>query len=98
MVVEAVRTAQVDLQSEIRSVDVSRDAEFTRILRLAKHEFALTDREIADAFGVSRPTVSRWLDGSNFPHRAFRPLVVRWIQSKAKARARIGTRLAGGSR
>jgi len=79
-----------NLQATIRTFDVNEASRFSELLRLAKREFGLTDQEIADHFGVSRPTVSRWIEGSSAPHRAFRPVVVRWLDGKARARSRAG--------
>lgn len=40
----------------------------------------LTDREIAEGFGTSVPTVKRWREGINEPHPAMHQVVFEWLE------------------
>lgn len=44
----------------------------------------LTHQEIADALGISRPTITRWISGQNAPHPALRKAVYSWLSKRAE--------------
>jgi hypothetical protein len=75
-------------KDEVRKVDVRVDAEFQRILRTAQELLEKSDREMGDALSVSRPTVNRWINGTNLPYNAMRKAVVSWIEEQIAARVR----------
>jgi len=46
----------------------------------------LTDEAIAGRFDASRPTITRWRNGTNAPHAALRPSVYEWMLEQAAGR------------
>jgi RES domain-containing protein len=76
------------LQAEVRKVDLKVDAEFQRILRTAQQVLEISDREIGDALSVSRPSVNRWMNGTNLPYNAMRKVVFSWIDAQLAAKLR----------
>lgn len=60
--------------------------EFQQLLLTAMRLLDLNDEEVAVRFRASRPTVTRWRNGSNAPHAALRPAVYEWLLAAAKAR------------
>jgi hypothetical protein len=60
---------------------------FQELLLTAIKLLDLTDEGIAERFDTSRPTVTRWRNGSNAPHPALRPAVCEWLLELAVARA-----------
>lgn len=65
--------------------DSSKD-QFQQLLLTAMRLLDLNDEEVAVRFRASRPTVTRWRNGSNTPHAALRPAVYEWLLTVAKAR------------
>lgn len=49
------------------------DELFYQIVNQAKGKFKLSAMDLAEIFGVSLPTVNRWLTGENYPHPTMRP-------------------------
>lgn len=45
-------------------------------------------KDVARQFDASRPTVTRWRNGSNTPHAALHPAIYTWMLDEAKARLR----------
>ena len=41
-------------------------------------------RRLADAILVSIPTVGRWAEGKNMPHKIMMPPIIKFIQSQTK--------------
>lgn len=69
----------MEAQRYIQSADLSVDAEFKTIIRLAQELLEITDRQMADFLSVSRPTINRWTNGRNLPYLALRKPVRSWI-------------------
>lgn len=46
----------------------------------------LTEGVLADTFGVSVPTIARWLSGDSDPHPAMRKPIHRWIVEETARR------------
>lgn len=65
-------------------IDIRDDEAFMKLLGEGKVLFGLTDHEIATQFEVSRPSVTRWLNGRNAPHPVVRPVIYSWLRKKAK--------------
>lgn len=77
------------LRNGSRSTDISDDKGFQDLLNACQAILEMSDREIADALMVSRPTVNRWSNGKNLPHRAVRRSILNWISEAAAKRLRI---------
>lgn len=83
---ESATRDRVDLlrrfQEEVTSADIRIDAEFQRILRDAQALLEVSEQEIADGLGVSRPTVNRWMNGKNLPYYGMRKPAISWIRER----------------
>jgi len=66
-------------REEVRSAELKIDAEFQRVMGEARVLLEMSDKEIADALSVSRPTVNRWVNGKNLPYYAMRRPIQTWI-------------------
>jgi hypothetical protein len=60
--------------------------EFQQILLTAMRLLDLNDEAVAVRFRASRPTITRWRNGSNAPHAALRPAVYEWLLAQTKGR------------
>lgn len=49
----------------------------------------MSNEELADELGVSRPTVTRWIQGKNLPHPGMRRPVLKFVIDKLNTKARI---------
>lgn len=68
------------------SVNCDDDDRFIQVLRLSASLLNLSDQDISDKLTVSRPTITRWLQGKNLPHPAMRPLVISVLKKQTKLR------------
>jgi hypothetical protein len=82
--VEQLRSFREDLSR----IDARVNSQFQEGLRIAQNLLELSDQQIADELGVSRPSVNRWMNGKNLPHNALRKVVVRWIDGQLAGRIR----------
>ncbi len=82
-------------KEELRGIDLKSDADFQELVRRAQQLLEMSDQEIGNALGVSRPTVNRWINGKNLPYNAMRRPVLGWIQNQVTARIK---KLEGFSR
>ena len=57
------------------------DSEFTRVVQEANKLVPNFADSFAVYFGVSMPTVRRWVDGRNMPHEYMRAQVVKSIEN-----------------
>jgi DNA-binding MurR/RpiR family transcriptional regulator len=64
------------------------DRGFASIIAESGRVLELSDQQIADALGVSRPTISRWSRATNLPHRLMRRPILSWIAKQAEERVR----------
>lgn len=64
------------------------DDEFKNILTEGMELLDLADEDCARLFDVSRPTVTRWRNGSTAPHRAMRRLLSDVLKKEATKRLR----------
>ena len=55
---------------------------FQVFLADSQQKLGYSDAQMADLLSVSRPTFSRWTDGSVMPHFAIRTAVVRSLTEK----------------
>ncbi len=88
-VYEARRAALAQLRDRSNLADVSDDTTFQELLNICQGVFEMSDREVADVLMVSRPTINRWSNGKNLPHRRVRKSVFTWIADTASKRLRI---------
>lgn len=56
-------------------------AEFSRLIEFA-NRLGVTNKEIGFRFGISKPTVARWLDGTTAPHPIMRKHVLDWFAGR----------------
>lgn len=76
------------LRDLVERTVVSDDEAFSKVINAVATTFEITDRAIADALLVSRPTVSRWRAGKNLPRRPLRKSVLDWVAVEATRRYR----------
>jgi hypothetical protein len=69
----------------LRETDPTDDGAFQKRILDGMDLCRLLDKDVAREFGVSRPTVTRWRNGTNAPHPALRKHVYSWLQSRAQA-------------
>ena len=86
---EARRAALTQLRDKSNVADLADDAVFEELLNTCQRVFEMSDREVADVLMVSRPTINRWSNGKNLPHRRVRKSVFTWIGDTATKRLRI---------
>ncbi len=72
----------------LKDADEKDNESFTRLLNQGVGLFGLSHKEIAEHCSISRPSVTRWINGKNTPHPAMRPRIYRWLQRKATTRLR----------
>jgi transcriptional regulator with XRE-family HTH domain len=77
------------LRNEANALKVDNDTRFQLVLSRAQHLFEMSDAELAAELLVSRPTVNRWLNGRNLPHRAMRRPILDWIAKRASQKLRV---------
>lgn len=75
-------------RDEVRSADLKEDTVFQRVMGEARVLLEMSDKEIADALSVSRPTVNRWVNGKNLPYYAMRRPIQTWIGDQVAQRIR----------
>ena len=59
--------------------------EFRRLLNEGIDLLTLLHKDVAEEFAMSRPSVTRWMNGNSAPHPALRPAIYRWLASRAGA-------------
>jgi len=83
------KAALTDLRDQANIADLSDDGTFQRLLNACQGLFEMSDDEVAEIFMVSRPTINRWSNGKNLPHRRVRKAVFNWISNTALKRVRM---------
>lgn len=63
------------------------DKEFQEIISATVRDWSLHIDEFCDEFGVSRGTVSRWINGKSAPHPMARERVITWVIQYLKSEA-----------
>lgn len=96
-VTETRRAALTQLRDKSNLADLSDDSTFQELLNVCQGIFEMSDREVADILMVSRPTINRWSNGKNLPHRRVRKSVFSWIADTASKRLRILERYESGN-
>lgn len=77
-----------EFRHELKRVDLKVDAEFQKTLQMAQKLLEISDREISIALSVSRPSVNRWMNGTNLPYNAMRKVVFSWIEKALNSKIR----------
>ena len=75
-------------QKTVRTADLRINAKFQEIIRQAQDLLEISDRDMATAFFVSRPTVNRWINGRNLPYLAARKHAANWIVKQISSKLR----------
>lgn len=71
----------VELAERLKNVDSNDFEFFIETTRAIVEKFKLIFVEdIVKHFGISRPTVDRWIKGKNAPHPYMRPCVFAWYK------------------
>ncbi len=70
------------------AADGSRD-QFCHAFAEARRVLELEDRELAETFQMSRPTVGRWARGESAPHQVGRKPMLDALARRAQAKLRI---------
>lgn len=73
--------------ASLDAFDHENPALFQKLVEVAIDSYQVTPAALADAFGVSRGTISRWASGKTVPHQMVRPMIVRWIREHTLAKA-----------
>jgi len=68
------------------------DSGFQSILMEGMELLDFADEDCARLFDVSRPTVTRWRNGSTVPHRAMRRLLSNVLKKETRKRLRLHKR------
>jgi hypothetical protein len=86
------------LRHAVRNADVTNDEVFHQLFRQCQMTFGLSDQAAADALKVTRPTVNRWANGQNLPHRALRSHLLTWMDKELSRRIKLQISRGGNSR
>lgn len=81
----------------LEGADSQDDATFQALLAQGIESLQLVDKDIAHAFTVSRPTVTRWRNGESAPHPALRKPVFDWLERRARTMNRRSSSVSSGS-
>jgi DNA-binding transcriptional regulator YiaG len=71
----------------LESVNIENPSDFQKVIHAAVEQKYVAPADLADHFGVSRGTVSRWASGKNVPHAIARPIIIHWIHDHALSKA-----------
>lgn len=82
-------------EQELSTANPADKDEFVRLLSRGRDVLQLLDKDIAQIFAISPPSVSRWLTGRNAPHPAMRAVVYRELASRAKSLRRRAEQASG---
>ncbi len=66
-----------DVIKYLKTLDPNNEEDFTTAIMIAVHYIPKIN--FAREFGVSRPTLERYIDGKNAPHPVLRPAVIDYI-------------------
>lgn len=73
--------------SDLEAADVESAPKFMELLNRGFDLLALTDKDITNAFGASRPTILRWRKGVTAPYSLSRKAVYKWLAQRARTLA-----------
>lgn len=66
-----------ELISDLRNADCNDDLVFARLVKRVMDFLDLKENDIATLFGMTKPSVVRWKNGTTAPHPAVRRVVYR---------------------
>jgi hypothetical protein len=84
---EILYVALTNFADVVKAADVDINSVFQKIMFHAIANFEIAQAEISLRFGLSRGTISKWMNGKATPHPMVRRLVVDWIAEQAHSRA-----------
>lgn len=82
------------LKLRLNDADRRDDALFTELVGKASALLRFTDMELAEAADVSRPSATRWKNGTVVPHPGFRPAVFKFLRKKVDDALRTAKQVA----
>jgi len=85
------------LLTRATTLAVRDDSEFQNVMREAPGVLEMSEKQIADALSVSRPTFNRWINGKTLPHVAMRTPAVQWLIQELNTRIKNRTAHSRGS-
>jgi hypothetical protein len=84
---EILYVALIKFADVVKAADVDINSVFQKIMFHAIANFEIAQVEISLRFGLSRGTISKWMNGKAAPHPMVRRLVVDWIGEQALGKA-----------
>lgn len=74
----AINNLKPDFVEYLKIVNPENEEDFATAIRIATAYYIQTT-DLTYEFGVSQPTIERWVSGKNSPHPSMRPLVLEYI-------------------
>ena len=74
---------------DLRTANPMEDVLFHRLVRRGLELTTTTDADFAEVVGVSRPTATRWKNGTAAPHPALRPAIYAALKKQAERTIRL---------
>ena len=84
---EILYVALTKFAAVIKETAIDSTGAFQKVMFHAVTNFEITQGEISTRFGLSRGTISKWMNGKAVPHPMVRRLVVDWIAEQAVLKA-----------
>lgn len=72
----------IELYEALMNADQNDEEAFTYLLNASIEYCGLTDKELGEQLGISRPSVQYWKDGFNKPARSMRQPVYDYLAEK----------------
>jgi len=76
----------ISLDSLVCMENVENEKDFIALVAAALQAFAMTHLELAELLDVAQSTVTRWVRGTNLPHRLMRQAIKERVMQEAKRR------------
>ena len=84
---EVLYVALIQFSELAKDADIEDLSLFQKMIFHAITNFEITPAKISEEFGLSKGTISKWMNGKAAPHPMIRRLVVNWIGEQALAKA-----------
>lgn len=78
--VAEISSMQINPNIALVDVDVYNDDHFASALKQGMKRHNKSDRDVANALGISTPSIARWKEGRNLPHVVMRKLVLKYFK------------------